>query len=105
MKNDSEHTPEEIPSDEMLEKLADWFKICGDYTRLRILFVLLRHEACVREIADQLDMTPSAISHQLRILKQTNFVIRRRSGQTMVYALADSHVSVIFRQAIEHISE
>ena len=82
-----EHTHEklcplpEMPPEETLADVAELFKIFGDLTRVRIIFVLFRHEECVRDIAQKLDMTQSAISHQLRILKQSRLVTSRRVGQ------------------------
>lgn len=97
--------PEEIPPEPVLADVAELFKIFGDLTRVRIIFVLFQHEECVRDIADKLDMTQSAISHQLRILKQSRLVTSRREGKTVFYALADDHISSIFGQAMEHIQE
>ena len=94
-----------MPPEETLSDVAELFKIFGDLTRVRIIFVLFQHEECVMDIAQKLDMTPSAISHQLRILKQSRPVTSRREGKTVFYALADSHVSSIFGQALEHIQE
>ncbi|WP_298484128.1 helix-turn-helix transcriptional regulator [uncultured Ruminococcus sp.] len=97
--------PEQMPPESVLSDVAELFKIFGDLTRVRIIFVLFRHEECVRDIAQKLDMTQSAISHQLRILKQSRLVTSRREGKTIFYSLADSHISSIFGQALEHIQE
>lgn len=94
-----------IPEDETLYKLADLFKVFGDPTRIRILYTLSVEELCVCDIADVLGMTQSAISHQLRILKQMSLVKFRRDGKTVYYSLADSHVSTILAQGLEHITE
>ena len=94
-----------LPPDEVLSDLADLFKIFGDSTRIKILYALLRSELCVCDIADLLGLTQSAISHQLRILKQNHLIKYRREGKNMIYALADDHVKTIINCAIEHIEE
>lgn len=94
-----------VPKEETLYKLADLFKVFGDPTRIRILYALASGEICVCDIADLLAMTQSAISHQLRILKQMSLVKFRREGKTVYYSLADSHVSTILAQGLEHIEE
>lgn len=91
--------------EETLYDLADLFKVFGDSTRLRILCALFDSEQCVQHIADELGMTHSAISHQLRFLKQNKLVKNRRNGKTIFYALADEHVRRIFDQGLEHIQE
>ena len=88
------------PDDPALQSMADLFKVFGDPTRVRILFALFQ-----QEIANRLGMTQSAISHQLRILKQARLVSSRREGKSIFYALADDHIYTIFRQALEHIAE
>lgn len=94
------------PTDELtLYKLAELFKVFGDSTRIRILHVLLQNELCVQDIADTLQMTQSAISHQLRILKQSELVKFRRDGKTIYYSLADNHVATIMSQGLEHVCE
>ena len=95
----------ELPTDELLCDLADLFKIFGDTTRTKILFALLESEMCVCAIADLLGMTQSAISHQLRILKDANLVGNRREGKTIYYFLSDDHVRTIIAQGFEHIME
>lgn len=90
---------------ETLYKLAELFKIFGDSTRIRILDTLTKKELCVQEIADELSMTQSAISHQLRILKQADLVRFRRDGKAIFYSLADGHVQTIMEQGIEHVCE
>ena len=90
---------------ETLYKLAELFKIFGDSTRIRILDPLTKKELCVQEIADELSMTQSAISHQLRILKQADLVRFRRDGKAIFYSLADGHVQTIMEQGIEHVCE
>lgn len=86
-----------------LLQLAELYKVLGDSTRIRILDLLSQRELCVQEIADGLTMTQSAISHQLRILKQAALVKSRREGKSIFYSLADSHVETILRQGLEHI--
>lgn len=95
----------EMPGDESLYDLADLFKTFGDTTRIRILYALFESEMCVCDIAGLLDMTQSAISHQLKVLKQSRLVSSRREGKTVFYALADAHVRAIIDQGLEHISE
>ncbi|WP_428080775.1 ArsR/SmtB family transcription factor [Candidatus Avelusimicrobium alvi] len=91
--------------DETLYDLADLFKVFGDSTRLRILCALFGCERCVQHIAEELGMTHSAISHQLRFLKQNKLVKNRREGKTVFYSLADEHVKTIFNQGLEHVRE
>lgn len=86
-------------------KMSELFKIFGDQTRLKILFVLFEKEVCVCDIADIVGMQQSAVSHQLRVLKQANLVKYRRDGKTIYYSLSDNHVKTIFAQAKEHIEE
>ena len=100
-----ENASEITPTEENLYDVADFFKIFGDQTRIRIMFALFSQEMCVCDIAKSLDMTQSAISHQLRTLKQSRLVKSRRDGKTIYYSLADAHVKSIFYQAIEHILE
>ena len=95
----------EMPQDDALFDLAELFKIFGDSTRIRILYVLFESEMCVCDIAQLLGMTQSAISHQLRSLKQSKLVKYRREGKTVFYSLADGHVRTILDQGMEHISE
>ena len=94
-----------IPDDELLCDLADLFKIFGDSTRIRILYVLFEAEMCVCDIAALLGMTQSAISHQLKALKNARLVKSRRDGKTVFYSLADDHVKTIIDQGLEHILE
>lgn len=95
----------ELPADEMLCDLADLFKLFGDTTRMRILFSLFESEMCVCAIAELLGMTQSAISHQLKVLKESKLVDCRRAGKTIYYFLADSHVRTIIDQGFEHLNE
>lgn len=96
---------EEMPNEEELYDLAELFKVFGDSTRIKILYVLFEKEMCVCDIAELLNMTQSAISHQLRVLKQSRLVKFRREGKTVFYSLADSHVRTIIYQGMEHIEE
>ena len=96
---------ENLPPAEILENLADFFKVFGDTTRIGILCALLQSEMCVQNLADTLGMSQSAISHQLRFLKQMKLVKSRREGQTVYYSLADGHIQTIIHQGMEHISE
>jgi len=93
------------PDEESLYDLAELFKVFGDSTRIRILYALMDTELCVGDIAELLNMTQSAISHQLRVLKQSHLVRFRREGKTMLYSLADSHVRTMLNQGLEHIEE
>lgn len=94
-----------LPAVEELQDLANFFKVFGDSTRIRILYVLFQNEMCVCDLAQSLDMTQSAISHQLRILKQMKLVTNRREGKTVFYSLADGHIKTIMNQGMEHIRE
>lgn len=94
-----------IPKEETLQDLANLFKVFGDPTRIRILYALSAQELCVCDIAEILQMTQSAISHQLRTLKQMHLVKFRREGKTVLYSLADNHVYTILSQGIEHVEE
>ena len=94
-----------LPEEDELFDLAELFKIFGDSTRVKILFVLLESDMAVNDIASVLKMTQSAISHQLRILKTNGLVKYTRNGKSLIYSLADAHVTTILSQGIEHISE
>jgi len=96
---------ENMPDIKKLYDLAELFKVFGDSTRIRILFVLFEAEVCVCDLAEALNMTQSAISHQLRILKQSKLVKNRREGKSIYYSLADEHVKTIIAQGMEHIEE
>ena len=96
---------ETMPEESELYDLAELFKVFGDSTRIRILFVLFEAEVCVCDLAKVLNMTQSAISHQLRILKQNKLVNSRREGKSVFYSLADGHVRTIIAQGREHIEE
>lgn len=94
-----------MPAENNLYDLAELFKVFGDSTRVRILCALFIHEMCVCDIAALLDMTKSAISHQLRLLKAAKLVKNRKEGRTVFYALDDEHVKTIFGQGLLHITE
>ena len=94
-----------MPEETELYDLAELFKIFGDSTRIRILFVLFEAEVCVSDLAQVLNMTQSAVSHQLKILKQNKLVKSRREGKSIFYSLADDHVRTIIAQGQEHIEE
>ena len=94
-----------LPAEEKLLDLAELFKVFGDSTRIRILFVLFEAEVCVCDLAEALNMTQSAISHQLAILKRSKLVKSRREGKSVFYSLADEHVRTIIGQGMEHILE
>lgn len=96
---------QKMPPEEQIYDLAELFKIFGDSTRMRILFVLFETELCVCDLAEALKMTVSAISHQLRILKQNKLVKSEKRGRSVFYALADEHVRLIVEQGMEHILE
>ena len=94
-----------MPGEDTLYDLTELFRIFGDSTRVRILYVLFESEMCVCDIAALLGMTQSAISHQLRSLKQSRLVKARREGKTVFYSLADGHVRTILDQGMEHVAE
>ncbi len=96
---------EVMPKEEMLYDLAELFKAFGDTTRIKILCALFEAEMCVCDIAALLNMTQSAISHQLRILKQSRLVKHRKDGKVVYYSLDDSHIKSIFDQGLLHINE
>ena len=96
---------EKMPCEQTLKDLADFYKVFADPTRVKLLCVLLETEMCVCDLAEVLKMTQSAISHQLRILKQARLVKSRREGKMVYYALADDHVRTIFAQGLDHILE
>ncbi len=96
---------ETMPDDAQIYDLAELFKVFGDSTRMRILFVLFEAEVCVCDMAAALNMTDSAVSHQLKILKQNKLVKSRREGRSVFYSLADDHVRTIVSQGMEHIKE
>lgn len=100
-----ERIKNEMPAEEIMYDLAELFKIFGDSTRIKILCVLLEAEMCVSDISALIGVSQSAISHQLRSLKQSKLIKYRRVGKTLLYSLADDHVRTIINNGIEHISE
>ena len=100
-----EQVRSQLPQDEVLYDLAERFKIFGDSTRVKILYALLEAELCVCDIAKLMDVSQSAVSHQLRVLKGSKLVKFRREGKTLYYSLADEHVFRILSQGMEHILE
>ena len=94
-----------MPDEEILYDLAELFKLFADSTRIKILYVLFASELCVCDIAQLLNMSQSAISHQLRALKQAKLVRHRREGKQVFYSLADGHVRTILGQGMEHVAE
>ena len=97
--------PAEIPDDEVLYELADLFRVFGDSTRIKILYALHDQELCVQDIAAAVGLSQSAVSHQLRVLKDSKLVRFRRDGKTVYYALDDDHVRTILSLGMEHIEE
>ena len=95
----------ELPDDELIADLSDMFKIFGDQTRMKILMALESGELCVCDIAAVMNMSQSAISHQLRVLKQSNIVKTRREGKVVYYSISDDHVKEIFDIAMVHVQE
>lgn len=95
----------ELPDDELIVDLSDMFKIFGDQTRVKILMALESGEMCVCDIAAVMNMSQSAISHQLRVLKQSNIVKTRREGKVVYYSISDDHVKEIFDMAMVHVQE
>ncbi len=100
-----DYVSQTMPEENELYDLAELFKVFGDSTRIRILFVLFEAEVCVCDLAEILNMTQSAVSHQLKILKQNKLVKSRRDGKSIFYSLADAHVKTIIAQGMEHIEE
>ena len=95
----------EIPKDELIYDLAELFKVFADSTRMKIIYALMKSELCVCDIAAIVGTTQSAISHQLRILKQSKLVKYRKDGKVVYYSLDDEHISEIVRKGREHIEE
>lgn len=92
----------QLPKDQELDQVAEFFKVFGDLTRMKILTALLPQEMCVCEISDLLGLSQSAISHQLRMLRNSRLVKNRREGKSIYYSLDDSHVATIIAQGLEH---
>ena len=102
-KSDSEMTF--MPDEELLYDLADFFKTFGDTTRVKILYALMEQDLCVADLAEAIGATQSAVSHQLRTLKQSRLVRAKREGKNVVYSLSDDHVHSILDQGMTHICE
>ena len=100
-----EDAREGSPTEEMVYDLVELFKVFGDVTRVKIIYALLKSEMCVCDIASLLDMTQSAISHQLRVLKKARLVKFRKEGKTVFYSLDDQHIDKIFSFGLDHIKE
>ena len=100
-----ENVKRQLPEEDFLYETADFFRVLGDSTRMRILFALDKSELCVCDLAYLLSMTKSAISHQLRVLRETSLVTARKSGKNVFYSLADDHVRDIIEKAFEHVTE
>lgn len=94
-----------MPREETLFDIAELFKVFGDTTRMKIVCCLFEHEMCVCDIAELINATQSAVSHQLRVLKQAKLVKYRKEGKVVYYSLSDRHVEIIFNMALEHIEE
>lgn len=99
------HVRRNLPDEDVTDALARLFKVLGDSTRVRILWILSMEELCVDELAEVTHMSQSAVSHQLHILRQAKLVRPRREGRKVYYALADAHVSLLFSQGLEHVQE
>jgi len=100
-----ESIEEGMPDEELLYDLADLFKTFGDTTRIKILYALMEHELCVADLAEAIDATQSAVSHQLRTLKQSRLVRAKRDGKNVMYSLSDNHVHSMLAQGMTHICE
>ena len=96
---------QDMPDDELLYDLADLFKVFADTTRIKILYALMEEDLCVAHIAEAVGATQSAVSHQLRILKQARLVKFQRVGKQVVYSLSDDHVHTVLAQGMSHICE
>ncbi|MBR4031705.1 MAG: helix-turn-helix transcriptional regulator [Clostridia bacterium] len=108
----SAHTPDQspaanitLPDDEHFFDLAEFFSVIGDSTRIKILYLLFNGECCVCDISEKLGMSMSAISHQLRVLKNSRIVKYRKVGKSVLYSLDDDHVKTIINMGVEHIEE
>lgn len=95
----------EMPNTNVIADISEFFKVFGDSTRIQILWALSKSDMCVCDIAFLINMTKSAVSHQLKILKDYNLVKCKRNGKEVIYSLADSHVKDIFEKAVEHLYE
>lgn len=100
-----ENVRQKMPDEELLYDLAEFFKVFGDSTRIKIIWALFEADMCVCDIAKLLNMSQSAISHQLRVLKNSRLVRYKKSGKTVYYSLNDDHIERIFELGMEHIME
>ena len=98
-----EQIRKDMPSEEVLYDIADFFKVLGESTRLKILYALLKSEVCVGELSESLGISQSSVSHQLRILRQNDLVKFRKQGKTVYYSLDDAHVESLLNQSLEHL--
>lgn len=105
MENSENNIKNQMLPDEVLYDLAEFYKVFADSTRIKILYALLKEELCVQDMAEILNVSQSAVSHQLRMLKQMKLVKFRREGKAVYYSLADHHIELIMNQGVEHISE
>lgn len=105
LKEIAKQIQDEMLVEEEFLDLADLFKMLGDSTRVKILYILMKSEMCVCDIVEILDVSQSAISHQLRLLKQARLVKYRRDGKSAIYSIADEHVKLILNMGMEHICE
>jgi len=96
-------TLEKENQDSLLYDLAETFRVLGDLTRVRILTALEKNEMCVRDLAESLEMSDSAVSHQLRILRNSRLVKFRKEGKNVLYSISDAHVGTIFKEGLEHV--
>lgn len=103
--DDIDRVEADLPDDEVLYDLAELYKLFGDTTRIKILYILLESEMCVYHLARLIGVSQSAVSHQLRVLKSSRLVKYRREGKTVYYSLADEHVKMIIECGMEHITE
>ena len=94
-----------MPEDTILYELSDFFKVMGDGTRIRLLWALEESEMCVGDLAVLLNMTKSAVSHQLKVLRTAKLVRAQKKGKNVYYALDDTHVKIILEKALEHVKE
>lgn len=104
-KNQVEAARSQMPAEELLAEVGDFFRTFGDSTRIRIVAALMAGELCVCDIAASLDVSDSAVSHQLRVLRQAKIVRARREGKQVYYSISDDHVGMLFSVALDHVME
>ncbi|MBC8531380.1 ArsR/SmtB family transcription factor [Gehongia tenuis] len=100
-----EHCESQLPPEEQIYRIENFFKVLGDATRLKILLLLLQGEMCVQHLAERLNMSVSAVSHQLNVLRQGRWITFRRQGRFVFYSFADDHIEEIISQAVKHLEE